>query len=222
MESALLVGIVLLLLWFGTNLSRHLAQLSRQIQSLQDELSRLRATSSKTSEAETNPLIQRPASTIVAKPAPAPEIYPEEKAPIPQPVSEPAPFPISADVPPREPRPLLKPSAPPQRVAAFAPPAPAEKIDRPAKDWEKFIGENLINKLGIVILVLGIGFFVKFAIDKDWINEVGRVAIGHWLAGGRRVAGRGAPVAEAVRRVQFGAGGWRHGGAVLHHRHCVS
>ena len=45
-------------------------------------------------------------------------------------------------------------------------------------DLEKFIGENLFNKIGIAILVLGIGFFVKYAIDQDWINEYGRVAIG--------------------------------------------
>ena len=45
-------------------------------------------------------------------------------------------------------------------------------------DLEKFVGENLINKIGILILVLGISFFVKFAIDKDWINEPARVGIG--------------------------------------------
>lgn len=45
-------------------------------------------------------------------------------------------------------------------------------------DWEKFIGENLANKIGISILVLGISFFVKYAIDNNWINEVGRVVIG--------------------------------------------
>ncbi|HAI82598.1 MAG TPA: hypothetical protein DCL43_02930 [Chitinophagaceae bacterium] len=45
-------------------------------------------------------------------------------------------------------------------------------------DVEKFIGENLANKIGIAVLVLGIGFFVKYAIDNNWINEVGRVAIG--------------------------------------------
>lgn len=50
-------------------------------------------------------------------------------------------------------------------------------------DVEKFIGENLINKIGIVILILGIGFLVKFAIDKNWINEIGRVAIGVLSAG---------------------------------------
>jgi uncharacterized membrane protein len=38
--------------------------------------------------------------------------------------------------------------------------------------------ENLLSKIGIITLVLGVAFFVKYAIDKEWINEVGRVAIG--------------------------------------------
>lgn len=54
----------------------------------------------------------------------------------------------------------------------------SEKWTRDNPDLEKFIGENLINKIGIAILVLGIAFFVKYAIDQDWINEVGRVCIG--------------------------------------------
>lgn len=55
------------------------------------------------------------------------------------------------------------------------------KVHKPSKskaDWEKLIGENLLNKIGIAILVIGIGFFVKFAIDKNWIGEYGRVGIG--------------------------------------------
>ncbi|MBC7451690.1 MAG: DUF2339 domain-containing protein, partial [Cytophagales bacterium] len=44
------------------------------------------------------------------------------------------------------------------------PPKPSFMERNP--DLEKFIGENLINKIGIGILVLGIGFFVKFAIDQ--------------------------------------------------------
>ncbi len=62
------------------------------------------------------------------------------------------------------------------------PPAPheswSEKWVRNNPDLEKFIGENLVSKIGIAILVLAIGFFVKYAIDKEWIGEVGRVAIG--------------------------------------------
>ena len=53
-----------------------------------------------------------------------------------------------------------------------------EKWLRNNPDIEKFIGENLINKIGIAILILGIAFFVKYAIDKEWINEIGRICIG--------------------------------------------
>ena len=48
---------------------------------------------------------------------------------------------------------------------------------------EKIFSENLLTKIGIVTLVLGIAFFVKYAIDQDWINEIGRVGIG-LLTGG--------------------------------------
>jgi uncharacterized membrane protein len=54
-------------------------------------------------------------------------------------------------------------------------------------DLEKFIGENLVSKIGIAILVLAIGFFVKFAIDNNWIGPVARVGIGI-LCGGILVA----------------------------------
>jgi uncharacterized membrane protein len=45
-------------------------------------------------------------------------------------------------------------------------------------DLEKFIGENLMNKIGIGILVLGVGFFVKYAISQGWISVELRTAIG--------------------------------------------
>lgn len=53
-----------------------------------------------------------------------------------------------------------------------------DKFVRNNPDFEKFIGENLANKIGIAVLVLGIAFFVKYAIDQNWIKETGRVAIG--------------------------------------------
>jgi len=48
---------------------------------------------------------------------------------------------------------------------------------------ERFPATNWLSKIGIVTLVLGIGFFVKYAIDQNWINEIGRVGIG-LLTGG--------------------------------------
>lgn len=45
-------------------------------------------------------------------------------------------------------------------------------------NYEKYIGENLFGKIGILVFIIGIGFFVKYAIDKNWINEVARTALG--------------------------------------------
>ena len=58
---------------------------------------------------------------------------------------------------------------------------PQEKT--PKKDLEKFFGINLLSKIGIATLVLGIAYFVKYAIDQNWINEIGRVAIGIFAGG---------------------------------------
>ena len=65
--------------------------------------------------------------------------------------------------------------------------APPPTFSQRNPDMEKFIGENLISKIGIAILVLAIGYFVKYAIDQNWIGPVARVAIGI-LSGGMLVA----------------------------------
>jgi uncharacterized membrane protein len=57
-------------------------------------------------------------------------------------------------------------------------PLQPKPVSKPATDMEKFIGENLVSKIGIGILVIAIGFFVKYAIDNNWVGETGRVAIG--------------------------------------------
>lgn len=56
--------------------------------------------------------------------------------------------------------------------------SPTGKAGKKNTDIEKFIGENIANKIGIAVLVLGIAFFVKYAIDKNWIREAGRVIVG--------------------------------------------
>ncbi len=52
------------------------------------------------------------------------------------------------------------------------------QLPRVKSALERFFSDNLLTKIGIITFVLGIGFFVKYAIDQDWINEVGRVGIG--------------------------------------------
>lgn len=51
-------------------------------------------------------------------------------------------------------------------------------------DYEKYIGEDLFGKIGILVLVVGMGLFVKYAIDKNWINEVFRTVLGFVVGGG--------------------------------------
>ena len=48
---------------------------------------------------------------------------------------------------------------------------------------EKFIGENLISKIGIIIIVLGAGIGVKYAIDHDLISPLIRIVLGYALGG---------------------------------------
>ncbi len=55
----------------------------------------------------------------------------------------------------------------------------AEKIwERNKSSIKSLFTENWLSKVGIITLVLGVAFFVKYAIDQDWINETGRVGIG--------------------------------------------
>ena len=44
---------------------------------------------------------------------------------------------------------------------------------------EEFIGGNLINKIGIIILILGVGIGIKFAIDRELISPLVRLILGY-------------------------------------------
>lgn len=66
----------------------------------------------------------------------------------------------------------------------YYPPAPTF-IDRTIE----FLKENFLTVIGVITLVLGIGYFVKYAIDQNWINETLRVIIG--IAVGFAIIGTG-------------------------------
>ncbi|MDR0894186.1 MAG: DUF2339 domain-containing protein [Prevotellaceae bacterium] len=51
-------------------------------------------------------------------------------------------------------------------------------------NYEKYIGENLFGKIGILVFVIGVGFFVKYAIDHNWINELLRTILGFLIGVG--------------------------------------
>jgi len=43
---------------------------------------------------------------------------------------------------------------------------------------ESKIGGNLLNKIGMAAIILGMAYFLKYAIDNEWIGEAGRVMVG--------------------------------------------
>lgn len=48
-------------------------------------------------------------------------------------------------------------------------------------DLEKFIGENLISKIGILVLVIGVGIGAKYAIDNNLISPLMRIVLGYTI-----------------------------------------
>jgi uncharacterized membrane protein len=164
-----------------SSLNSNLSRLEQKIDRLSDELKKLnqqepvRTTPWKHREepiahrATPSPVVEKP---IVEEPK-AP------KAPEPKPVKSPEAESIFG--PPKIAIPTVNTEAeepPVTRPSLISKPGPKPGFFERNPDLEKFIGENLANKIGIAILVLGIGFFVKYAIDQNWINEIGRVFIG--------------------------------------------
>ncbi len=62
-------------------------------------------------------------------------------------------------------------------------------LERAAEwNWEWLLGGNWLARIGAVALVLGAGFFLKLAIDYNWIGESGQVFLG-LVAGLALIAG---------------------------------
>jgi uncharacterized membrane protein len=80
-----------------------------------------------------------------------------------------------------EPRPRGIPQAGPQTGAAL-PPAPREHdaleaFIRKEINLEKKIGQHWLNRIGIIALLFGISYFLKYAFENNWIGPGGRIAI---------------------------------------------
>ncbi len=60
---------------------------------------------------------------------------------------------------------------------------------------EYAVASNWLLRIGVLIVVMGIGFFLKLSIEKGWINEVGRIMLSTaaglaMLVAGTRMLGR--------------------------------
>lgn len=185
----LFIVIILLILSQQSKILKHFDRLEEDLRRLRDQLDHSRPAASSPAEQQIKPDPKpevKPVPEPVVKPVPETLIRPpipviETPAEIRNPDAQTGKDPLTR---------LVNPSPPPQRVDQYKQPTQPAFVPQPKKgffdrhpDLEKFIGENLISKIGIAILVLAIGFFVKYAIDNDWIGPVARVGIG-LLCGG--------------------------------------
>lgn len=159
----LLIVLIVIVLNQTGNISNQVSRLQAEIRSLKEQLAKFSA-----EKKETLP------TASVEKPKPL-EVKKEIVIP---PVKEPEPVPVIIETEKKitVTTVSIKETITPPAKKEYKAPPPTFFERHP--DMEKFIGENLVSKIGIAILVLAIGFFVKYAIDKDWIGATGRVAIG--------------------------------------------
>src|SRR5207237_291902 len=69
------------------------------------------------------------------------------------------------------------PSAPPEPVAP-APQVAARPPAGPPPSRESKIGAQWLNRIGIVAVLIGVSYFLKYAFENNWIGPAGRIAIG--------------------------------------------
>lgn len=152
---------------FQADAKRRLKELELRVASLQEEVKRLsgRTAGAEQPSEEVSASSEKVTETVVTPISSSAVAF-----------SSPPPLPETS---------LTAPPLPPGHI----PSNPAEKqgarhtTDAPPPlgkrgSFETFIGTNLFGKVGVLIFVVGIGFFVKYAIDNNWISEIMRIAMG--------------------------------------------
>ncbi|HEU4634977.1 MAG TPA: DUF2339 domain-containing protein [Edaphobacter sp.] len=91
---------------------------------------------------------------------------------------------------------------PPPSVPSFHGSEPEEirevtSSSRPTESLENRLGAQVFNRVGIIALMIGVTWFLKLAVDNQWIGPVGRILVG-------LVAGAGVVLwSEQFRRKGF-------------------
>ncbi|HEX3091707.1 MAG TPA: DUF2339 domain-containing protein [Candidatus Angelobacter sp.] len=101
--------------------------------------------------------------------------------PMPGPTAEQPPISVSREDTERRTFPLQPPPPPmphiPPRLNVAAPKF-AQGVQRSPESLEGTIGKLWLNRIGIIAILIGVAYFLKYAFDSGWIGPGGRVAIG--------------------------------------------
>jgi uncharacterized membrane protein len=177
--------LVLILLGATLSLRGRLRSLQARVDALERELAAARGTAPVAGEPTTHP------TTPAAEPSPAAEAGPAPGIAV---------APAEAEAPRAEAEPASAgpPSAGPLSPPACAPiPTPAPPEPAGVGQLEGRLGGTWLNRIGALVLVVGVGFFLKYAVESAWIGPGGRVAMG--VVAGLGLLGLG----ERLRRAAY-------------------
>jgi uncharacterized membrane protein len=174
MTEFLFLIVFLLGVWLARSASKGrrtdslVAQLTARVYSLEEELKQLRKLLPSL-RAETQP--EPPVRERVVQPPPMPV-----PAPIAAVKDHEVPVPVAAESTETRPRPAMDTHAP-------APPPPTLALEEPGSlsfskllNLEETLGTNWLNKLGIVILVIGVALFLAYELRE--LGPAGKVTVG--------------------------------------------
>lgn len=179
MEIFLLIVVILLIVIFNLIKNDRIVQLEQKLSNIEKLLKSIQLNQPQQQESikeKTAPVTPTESTIISVKAEPVIPVVEKKEQPIIEEKTEPLIVePIQQFVQPEihqqeTPKVVIKPSVPSENWY--------DRFRKNNPDWEKFIGENILSKVAITVLVLGVAFFVKYAIDQNWINEIARVGIG--------------------------------------------
>jgi uncharacterized membrane protein len=122
--------------------------------------------------------------------APATSAPPRTAEVVPEPIMPVVPQPVTVEREEPEAVPTPEPVEAPQQTTIHAPSRPAPRPPRPPRparapkpartreEWEDLVGGRLLNRIGAIALIIGVGFFLKYAFDREWITETMRAILG--------------------------------------------
>lgn len=64
-----------------------------------------------------------------------------------------------------------------------------KKEERETQSLESTIGRVWFNRIGVLAIILGVSFFLKYAFDNNWIGPLGRIVLGLLVGLGMIIAG---------------------------------
>jgi hypothetical protein len=152
-------------IYCGSPLTPETQSLPERPQTIEDEIRQLREMVSRI-----NYRLDALESRRVMSAKPPPVAAPEPREPeIIKPVPEVAPAPAAI-------------TPPSEKVPGGLEEIPArveEKRPRAKeREWEQILGGNWLARIGVLALIIGIGFFLKYAFDNNWLGPTARVILG--------------------------------------------